>query len=341
MSSPFPRHRAWTFVVAPALAAILATGCSSGTTSTRGTASDAPFTVAVFGDMPYINKVKDPVEVLTRYRNVLDDIDASPSAFAVHLGDITNGPYCGDSVIETRFRELNGMAHPLFYTFGDNEWTDCARGGFDPLERLAKLRTLFTQGDFSLGRNRLPLERQSSQPAYATYRENVRWTMGGALFVVLHVPGSNNNLGEGSAPSTEYVERNKADLAWIKDSFAKAVREGLLGIAIFIQADPAFDRSQIPAEERKYFTGFDELLSLLHRETVAFGKPVALIHGDSHYFVVDKPMADSATGRVIANFTRAESFGAQNMHWLRMTVDPGDPNLFRFEPKIVARNAAP
>jgi hypothetical protein len=299
------------------------------------------FTFAVFGDMPYITGVKNPEEVLERYHNVLDDIDASPSAFAVHLGDITNGPYCGDSVIDTRFRELNGMAHPLFYTFGDNEWTDCLRGGFDPLERLARLRTVFAQGMTSLGRQTLPLERQSSDPAYATYRENVRWSMGNVLFVVLHIPGSNNNRGTGPAPSAEYVARNGADLAWLHDSFAKASRENMLGVAIFIQADPGFDRSQFSEKEKTYFTGFDDFLSALRAETIAFGRPVTLMHGDSHYFVVDKPMADSATGRVIANFTRAESFGAQNMHWLRVTVDPDDPNLFRFEPRIVPKNAAP
>jgi hypothetical protein len=42
---------------------------------------------------------------------------------------------------------------------------------------------------------------------------------------------------------------------------------------------------------------------------------------------------------VLANFTRVETFGARNTHWVSGTVDSSDPNLFMFEPRIVAANA--
>jgi hypothetical protein len=296
------------------------------------------FQIAVFGDMPYINGIKEPKPVLEAYARVVEAIDASHAAFIVHLGDITNGPYCGDSVVQVRYREFQSLSSPFYYTFGYNEWTDCARGGFDPLERLEHLRSVFTQGDSSLGARKLPLERQSSATGLAKYRENVRWRMGNVLFVALDVPGSNNNWGPDSTkPSAEYLERNGANLKWLSESFALAKSEKMLGIAIFIQADPMFDRSVLPPEDRRYFTGFDEFLKSLHDLTVAFGKPVTLVHGDSHYFLIDKPMTD-AEGHVVANFTRAESFGAVNMHWLRITVDPADPNLFSFTPMIVPAN---
>jgi hypothetical protein len=35
-----------------------------------------------------------------------------------------------------------------------------------------------------------------------------------------------------------------------------------------------------------------------------------------------------------------ETFGSPEMHWVRVTVDPGDPGLFRFQPEIVAENIA-
>jgi hypothetical protein len=46
---------------------------------------------------------------------------------------------------------------------------------------------------------------------------------------------------------------------------------------------------------------------------VAFRRPVAYVHGDSHYMRVDKPFLD-ARGRRLENFTRVETFGdnAQN-----------------------------
>lgn len=295
--------------------------------------------IAVFGDMPYINGLPDPLPVLRSYRNVLDDINRAAPDFIVHIGDITNGPYCGDSVFQVRLDEFNSMESPLIFLFGDNEWTDCARGGFDPLERLARLRAMFTAGDGSLGRRKIGLERQSRDSRYAKFRENVRWSRDGVLFVGLHVVGSNNNWGRDSLPSAEYAERNDATLEWVRGSFALATRDRMRGIAFFLQADPGFDRAQIPEQYRKFYTGFDELIATMRDQTIAFGKPVAFVHGDSHYFIIDKPLADTATTRALANFTRAETFGAQNMHWLRMTVDPNDPNLFSFTPMIVPENA--
>jgi hypothetical protein len=38
------------------------------------------------------------------------------------------------------------------------------------------------------------------------------------------------------------------------------------------------------------------------------------------------------------NFTRVETFGPPDMHWVRATVDPSDPNLFQFEPVVVKAN---
>jgi hypothetical protein len=68
-----------------------------------------------------------------------------------------------------------------------------------------------------------------------------------------------------------------------------------------------------------------------------FGKPVVLVHGDSHYFRLDKPLVDARNQRVM-NFTRVETFGPPDMHWVRATVDSSDPNLFRFEPVVVKAN---
>ena len=72
--------------------------------------------------------------------------------------------------------------------------------------------------------------------------------------------------------------------------------------------------------------------------TVSFGKPVALVHGDTHYFRVDKPMTRSEKGHLVENFTRVETFGSPNVHWIRGVVDYQDPNLFRFEPVLVPGN---
>ena len=65
----------------------------------------------------------------------------------------------------------------------------------------------------------------SEEARYARFRENVRWTYGGALFVTLHVIGSNNNLGRTPVMDAEYAERTAANLAWMRQAFDLATRE--------------------------------------------------------------------------------------------------------------------
>ncbi len=79
----------------------------------------------------------------------------------------------------------------------------------------------------------MKLERQSNEPAFAKYRENVRWQAGGALFVGINVTGSDNNFTgghRGGGPSAEFLERGTANHAWLGGSFALARSRKLAGI---------------------------------------------------------------------------------------------------------------
>jgi hypothetical protein len=75
----------------------------------------------------------------------------------------------------------------------------------------------------------------------------------------------------------------------------------------------------------------------------AFRKPVAYVHGDSHYYRVDKPFLD-ATGRRLENFTRVETFGnnqqngTNDVNWIKVMVDPGSRDVFSFEAMMVPGN---
>ena len=66
-----------------------------------------------------------------------------------------------------------------------------------------------------------------------------------------------------------------------------------------------------------------------------------LVHGDSHYFRIDKPMIGTHSGRRVENFTRVETFGEIDNHWLHVTVKPNDPNVFEFDQRIVTANLIP
>ena len=67
---------------------------------------------------------------------------------------------------------------------------------------------------------------------------------------------------------------------------------------------------------------------------MAFPGQVVLVHGDSHYFKVDQPLT-SDKGTVLANFTRVETWGASNVHWVSAEIDPSAPTLFTFRSMIV------
>lgn len=291
------------------------------------------FEFALIGDLGYTLE-QEPL-----FDNVMADLNAVPSlAFVVHDGDLSTPRFgCSDEFQAGRLSLFNSSVHPLIYTPGDNEWTDCWQeraGGFDPLEKLARIRQVFFSDQFSLGQRTLTLTRQSEteDPALSIYRENARWTQGEITFLTLHVTGSNNNLGVSHSGDVEYAARNAANVVWLREGFEHARENGSRGLVIIQQANPRFERAR---EDR---TGFNDVLDALTEETIGFGKSVVLVHGDTHYFRVDKPLVNPANGRRIESFTRVETFGQPDHHWVHVSVDYTDPNLFVFRPRIVEQN---
>ena len=132
-----------------------------------------------------------------------------------------------------------------------------SNGAFDPLERLAFLRSLFWQRPDSLGRKTIPLERQPG-----AYPEHSRFRLGPVLFITLNLPGPDNNFGWQDEASAEFRDRNPVVLQWLKESFAQARREKLAGIVLLFQADPGFKHFAQGMPHR----GFSDFLETLRRE---------------------------------------------------------------------------
>jgi hypothetical protein len=201
---------------------------------------------------------------------------------------------------------------------------------------------MFFEGEQSLGQRTMPLIRQSKNPVVAKYRENVRWEASGVTFVTLHIPGSNNGLGRSPEGDAEYAERNKANLAWLQEAFESAKSSNSRAIMVIQQANifPShFPTAGSPVTDPH---GFTDIRTLLEKETITFGKSVVLVHGDSHFFRIDKPLPTRIQGTpvlpALENFTRVETFGSPNHHWVQVTVDPSDPNVFSFRQRIVSAN---
>ena len=180
----------------------------------------------------------------------------------------------------------------------------------------------------------MTLARQSGDPQFSLYRENVRWIEKNVMFIGLHVVGSNNNWGRTSAADAEYAARNAANLDWLNDSFALATANQNRAVMVVIQANPNFE---LPATSLQR-TGFNDFLAALQTATISYGRPVVLVHGDSHYFRIDKPMIGARSGRRVENFTRVETFGELDSHWLHVAVTPNDPNVFAFAQRMVTAN---
>jgi hypothetical protein len=67
------------------------------------------------------------------------------------------------------------------------------------------------------------------------------------------------------------------------------------------------------------------LLDTLRERTIAFGRPVVLVHGDTHVHRLDHPWRD------VPNFTRLETWALEDTDkWVRVTVDPASPEVFAF-----------
>ena len=305
------------------------------------------YTIGLFGDMPYNALGR------AQYPNLLADINRSHVAFSVFDGDLKSGGDgpCSDSLYTTAIANFNTLKQPLIWVPGDNDWTDCwGRYGpstlpySDPLERLNFERLLFASTDQSLGQRTLTLTRQPGG-----YPENVRWTFGPVVYIGLNVQGSNDNYpyagvdgetrsaAEIARQRAEEAARKAANLEWLDDGFDYATRVRARGVMIIWQADPNFNNDQHLSDIRSY-DAYPAYVNALRAETLAFRGQVALVHGDGHYFKVDKPL-NGPSGGVLANFIRVETFGARNTHWVSAHVDPVNPNLFEFEPRIVPANA--
>ena len=344
--------------------AIAALAVSSGmaTGHANSPASDGDdgerYAIGLWGDLPY-----SEVQAAVGVPNLTADMNAQDLAFTVHDGDLKagSGSACDDAMYMRALDYLNALDAPAMFTPGDNDWTDCDRpsnGAYSSVERLDHERQLFFSTSFSLGRRRLRQQVQTAPVCLGVNGavpcvENRRWTVGRATYATLNIQGSCNNLCDTAPDAAEWTARNAADIAWMRETFGVATARRSAAVMFISQADPGWDQSdpsRAPLRDPKTLAetdgqrdGYQTFLGALRDETVAFRKPVVYVHGDSHYFRVDKPLLDAA-GRRLENFTRLETFGDNqangnnDVQWLKVLVAPETREVFAFQPQIVPGN---
>jgi hypothetical protein len=313
------------------------------------------YAIGLWGDLPY-----STLQATVGVPNLIADMNSQALAFTAHDGDLKSGSSeCTDAVYTQALSYFASLRAPAAFTPGDNDWTDCDRiAGYSSLAQLDKERKLFFSTPFTLGQHKFRQEMQSSPLCLGVSGnvpcvENRRWTFGGVTYATLNIQGSCNNLCDVFPDPAEYAARNAADIVWMQETFAEAVKRHSAAVMFISQADPGFDATdatrgpvrnpQTLAETDGQPDGFQEFLLALRIQVIAFKKPVAYVHGDSHYFRLDKPFLDSL-GRRLENFTRVETFGDNqgngnnDVNWLKVLVDADSRDVFYYQQQIVPGN---
>ncbi|HMF12228.1 MAG TPA: hypothetical protein VKE94_07975 [Gemmataceae bacterium] len=323
------------------------------------------YAIGLWGDLPYSD-----LQATTGVPNLIADMNSQKLAFTIHDGDLKAGngtpgsttpTICSDALYVQALGFFNSLRAPAMLTPGDNDWTDCDRpsnGGFNSLERLDHERALFFSTPFSLGQRRMRQEVQATPLCLGVNGptpcvENRRWTHRGVTYVTLNIQGSCDNLCDTAPDPAEWFARNQANIRWLQQTFDEATAKRASAVMLIAQGNPGWDladptraplrdpRTLIEADGQP--DGFRDYLAALRDRVIAFRRPVAYVHGDSHYFRVDKPFLD-AQGQRLENFVRVETFGdnAQNgnndVHWLKVLVDDRSREVFAFQPQIVPGN---
>jgi hypothetical protein len=324
------------------------------------------YAIGLWGDLPY-----NDIQATTGVPNLIADMNAHRLMFTVHDGDLKAGngipgsvtpTTCSDALYVQALGFFNALKAPAVFTPGDNDWTDCdrpANGGFNSRERLDHERQVFFSTPFTLGQHKLKQEVQTDKLCLSVGDklvpcvENRRWTVGRVTYVTLNIQGSCNNLCDTNPDPDEYAARNAADIKWMRQAFDDATKRGSAAVMIISQGDPGWDQSdptRSPLRDPKTLAetdgqpdGFKDFLLALRDEVIAFEKPVAYVHGDSHYYRVDKPF-QNAKGQRLENFTRVETFGdnaangLNDVHWVKVTVDPRSREVLSYQAMIVPAN---
>ena len=320
------------------LLALCALAPAAQAQGTQGAQTGRAFHFVAFGDMPY--NPGDEVKV----DRLIARINADKPAFSIHIGDMISGSvHCTDATLESSARQLAVLEAPLVYTPGDNEWTDCHRdrgGGFDPLERLAKVRALmFPAPGQSLGRARMEVESQSRAMAqrFAPYVENVRFVKNGVHFATVHVVGSNNNLDDKRpAAMAEFRARDEANAAWIAHAFEQARAQDAKALVLAWQANVT---AGMERRNGRFSEAFRSVIEATAKGARDLRKPVLVIWGDYHFYEVSRFV--DFDGAPVQGVTRLQVYGDKLVHAVRVNVDPDALQPFSFTPLIEPENGLP
>lgn len=359
-------HRMSSLLLAACLSIVPVFGANAHDDDRDRDGESRAYAIGLWGDLPYSD-----LQATTGVPNLIADMNAQKLAFVVHDGDLKAGSgtagsatptTCSNALYDQALKYFNSLKSAAMFTPGDNDWTDCdrpANGSFNSRERLDYQRQFFFGTSFSLGQRPIKQEVQRDKLCldhnnqYVGCVENRRWTTNGVVYATLNIQGSCNNLCDTAPDPVEWAARNNANILWMQQTFDVARMKRASAIMFITQGNPGWDLADpTRAPSRNPLTlaetdgqpdGFKDFLVALRDEVVGFRRPVAYVHGDSHYFRIDRPFLD-AQGRRLENFIRVETFGNNaangnnDVQWVKVLVDERSREVFAFQPQIVPAN---
>lgn len=283
------------------------------------------FEFLAVGDMPYD---EDEEEIIRN--KIIPTIADTNLPFVIHVGDLKKGSKkCTDKRLRRNGQLVKDlMPGKVFYTPGDNDWTDCDRDDMSELERLDFLRDLMFSKEMEL-----PVHWDHARQA--GYPENARWRLQGVQFATLHVVGSNNGRDEIDVDPVDLVldrvdARDQANLTWMRTAFASAQQSEVKALVLAMQADTINNtdyRRPCTSENRDECNAYANLLTEMRQLAKEFDHPVLLIHGSTRPYCWDR------------NFGGTQAPKLQRINILGDYTDT-DATVIRFDPTHPERFSA-
>ncbi len=266
--------------------------------------SDYPISFVVIGDSPYSPQDKIMLQ------KARERIRTENIPFVIHIGDYKGGgAECTPDHDLNQLRLIKSLEPlPVFYTPGDNEWTDCDRFDnpvtgkkYSELTRLDTLRSLF-------------FAKPPSHADMFAYRrqsiliENATWKLRGVRFMTLHITGTNNSRdwvgGDTITRALSAVsQRDTANLIWLDHIFSVADTEKADALVIAIHGDVTDIKNKpegimctdVAKTNEHDCDAFVDFRNALHAAAQATSIPILLIHGDTAPFTLNQKLAGIET----------------------------------------------
>ena len=320
------RSRWIASVALPSLAVLLAAALASGTLQAtwnefqgqednRQHEHDA-YAIGLWGDVPYSD-----LQATVGVPNLIADMNRHALAFSVHDGDLKTGngaPICDDALYTRSLGYFNALRSPAMFTPGDNDWTDCDRPNNGEVQ-LAGTSDARTAGLLQHGRSRsdsagsarkcrptplclgvtdaVSLDQGGGslrrEPSLDRWRRDLRDAEYPGLVQQLVRRRAGPAGVRGPEPG-----RHRVDGGDLRGGRGASLGRGHVHLAGRSRVQPErirrpAARSDYPRPDGRQSRRLPGVPARAARADVAFGKPVAYVHGDSHYFRIDKPLLDS------------------------------------------------